>query len=122
MGRVFMLLVLGSMMVSNGPRQQDQNPSNMSGSRTGLVSTSADFLQEEIGFRSAPDKPDCEKKYPLPSNYQRWTNCKANGGGSSCGGPEQCACLESERLVTFTCDQGTYHQCYGERGNGCRGN
>jgi len=65
-------------------------------------------------------KPDCDQYYPLPSDYPNWTNCK-NIGQSGCGGPQQCACDESQRLVTFKCDQGTYHQCYGEKGNGCRG-
>jgi hypothetical protein len=69
----------------------------------------------------AHDKPDCEKVYPLPSDYQNWSNCHSSGN-SACGGPDQCACLDSQRLVTFECDQGTYHQCYGEKGNGCTGN
>jgi hypothetical protein len=70
--------------------------------------------------RSAQQRRDCDQYYPLPDNYQNWSNCK-NIGQSACGGPEQCACDESQRLVTFKCDQGTYNQCYGERGNGCRG-
>ena len=80
------------------------------------------FLHEHSLFRSVSDKPDCDETYPLPDNYQNWKNCKKDGGGSACGGPQQCACLESQRLITFTCDQGSYHQCYGEQGNGCRGN
>ena len=79
------------------------------------------LLNENLPFQAASDKPDCDKYYPLPDNYQNWTSCKKNGG-SACGGPQQCGCLESQRLITFACDQGTYHQCYGEQGNGCKGN
>jgi hypothetical protein len=68
-----------------------------------------------------PQKKDCDEYYPLPSDYPNWTNCK-KVGGSACGGPQQCACDESQRLVTFKCDQGTYQQCYGEKGDGCKGN
>lgn len=80
------------------------------------------LLDNGLPIRSGSDKRDCDQVYPLPDNYQNWTNCKKDGGGSGCGGPEQCACLESQRLITFTCDQGSYHQCFGEQGNGCNGN
>ena len=67
-------------------------------------------------------RKDCSDYYPLPDDYPNWKNCNQVGSPSQCGGPDQCACLKSQRLVTFKCDQGTYQQCYGERGNGCRGN
>jgi hypothetical protein len=66
-------------------------------------------------------REDCSDYYPLPDNYPNWNNC-VQVGSSVCGGPSQCACLRSQKLVTFKCAQGTYQQCYGERGNGCKGN
>ncbi len=64
-------------------------------------------------------KVDCDQFYPLPNGYENWSNCK-QAGGTACGGPDQCACDSTQRLITFKCDQGTYHQCYGETGNGCQ--
>lgn len=64
-------------------------------------------------------KPDCDAVYPPPGDFQNWTNCKQIGA-SACGGPDQCECLSSQRLVSFQCDQGTYQQCFGEAGNGCQ--
>lgn len=63
----------------------------------------------------------CDEYYPIPENYQNWHCHQVGGAGSACGGPEQCECDISERLVVFECDKGTYKQCYGEKGNGCKG-
>jgi hypothetical protein len=90
--------------------------------RTLQTDPEPDFLNERFLTKAVGNKPDCDQTYPLPQNYENWTNCKKDGGGSACGGPDQCGCLESQRLITFTCDQGQYHQCYGEQGNGCKGN
>ena len=32
-------------------------------------------------------------------------------GASACGGPEQCSCADNERLVSFTCKEGTFSGC-----------
>jgi len=100
-----------------------QNGNGLSLGQHDSLSTSdarADFLNEKL-VSSKRGKPSCEAVYPLPRNYKTWTKCKSDGEASSCGGPDQCSCDESKRLVTFSCDQGTYHQCWGERGNGCPG-
>ena len=55
---------------------------------------------------------DCSDVYPLPDNYPNWKNCHQVGSSSQYGGPDQCACLRSQKLTTFKCDQGTYQQCY----------
>jgi len=80
------------------------------------------LLNEGLHFQAPADRQSCQKYYPLPDGYQNWTNCRKDGGGSACGGPEQCSCADSERLITFNCDQGAYHKCYAEKGNGCAGN
>lgn len=79
-----------------------------------------EFVEVSAG-RCEPQKPDCDEYYPLPADYPNWAHCR-NVGQTGCGGPAQCACDESQRLVTFKCDQGTYQQCFGEKGNGCKGN
>jgi hypothetical protein len=81
----------------------------------------ADFLNEKLVLSTEKRKPACEAVYPLPRNYEIWTKCKLDGEPSNCGGPDRCSCDESKRLVTFSCDQGSYRQCWGERGNGCPG-
>jgi hypothetical protein len=58
----------------------------------------------------ADDRPACAKTYPLPAEVRKWTNCHETGQ-SACTGPEQCACGAEERLVSETCDEGTYHFC-----------
>ena len=98
--------------------QENGNGFGLYGSTTNGI---ADFLNEKPVSSSKRGKPACEAVYPLPRNYETWTKCKSDGEPSSCGGPDQCSCGESKRLVTFSCDQGTYHQCWGERGNGCPG-
>src|SRR5713101_330121 len=111
-----LLLVLGSLGQQNG--------NGLGLSQHNSVSTTngrADFLKERPVLSSKGGKPACEAVYPLPKNYETWTNCKGDGEPSSCGGPDQCSCDESKRLVTFSCHQGTYRQCWGERGNGCPG-
>jgi hypothetical protein len=65
------------------------------------------------------DQPACSEVFPLPGGYESWTNCHASGA-SKCGGPEECACDESERLTNFECDQGVYHKC--QKDNGCKKN
>jgi len=67
-------------------------------------------------------KKECSEYYPLPADYQNWHCKEPSGVGSPCGGPEQCSCEESQRLIVFECDRGTYKQCYGVKGNGCKGN
>lgn len=81
----------------------------------------SNFLKDDILASHPQQKPDCSDRYPPPDDYPNWTHCKPNGGGSACGGPQQCACDESQRLITFTCDQGSYQQCWAEKGNGCPG-
>ena len=101
-----------------------QNGKGLGLSQHNSVSTTngrADFVNERLVLSSKSGKPSCEAVYPLPRNYETWTNCKGEGEPSSCGGPDQCTCDESKRLVTFSCNQGTYRQCWGERGNGCPG-
>jgi hypothetical protein len=75
------------------------------------ASQSADVL-------SFAERRECDEVFPLPEDYPNWTNCR-NIGQSACGGPAECQCLPEQRLVTFKCDQGTYQQCFGEKGNGC---
>ena len=101
-----------------------RNGNNVSRSQPNSVSTAngaTDFLDERLVLLSDSARPICEAVYPLPRNYETWTNCKSDGEPSSCGGPDQCSCDESKRLVTFACDQGTYRECWGERYNGCPG-
>jgi len=111
-----LLLVLASLGQQNG------NGLGLSQHHSGSTTNgTADFLKERLVLSSKRGRPACEAVYPLPKNYQTWTNCKADGEPSSCGGPDQCSCDESKRLVTFSCRQGTYRECWGERGNGCPG-
>lgn len=114
------LLSLGILCFPAGPRTQiADRPSSQS---MPFIELAARPLLHESLFRPATaDRQSCGRYYPLPDNYQNWTGCKKDGG-SACGGPDQCACADSERLITFTCDQGTYHRCYAEKGNGCAGN
>lgn len=86
-----------------------------------VINVRYDFMSDGPQFRNVADKKDCSEYYPPPQGYENWTHCRPDGGGSACGGPDQCACDDSQRLVTFTCDQGSYHQCWAEKGNGCRG-
>lgn len=80
-----------------------------------------DFLNERLVLLGNRERLVCEAVYPLPKNYNNWTRCKSYVEPSSCGGPDECSCDESKRLVIFSCDQGTYRECWGERGNGCPG-
>jgi hypothetical protein len=86
-----------------------------------LVTSPLRACSVDVVVLAVTQRKDCSDYYPLPDDYPNWKNCNRAGSSSQCGGPEQCACLKSQRLVTFKCDQGTYQQCYGERGNGCRG-
>ena len=101
--------------------QENGNGLGLSQHNNGSTTNGIDFLNEKLVSSSKRGKPSCEAVYPLPRGYETWTKCKSDGEPSSCGGPDQCSCDESKRLVTFFCDQGTYHQCWGERGNGCAG-
>ena len=111
-----LLLAFISIGTQNGPCLGLSQHSGVS-----AANGRADFLIERLALMSKRGKPACEAVYPLPRKYEYWTNCKVDGEPSSCGGPDQCSCDESKRLVTFSCHQGTYHQCLGERGNGCPG-
>jgi hypothetical protein len=112
------LVCVGVMFTLGMQGRSDSPPAD----RTLQNDRDLDLMNERWWAKLASDKPDCDHTYPLPQNYENWTHCRKDGGGSACGGPDQCAGLESQRLVTFTCDQGSYHQCYGEKGNGCKGN
>jgi len=56
------------------------------------------------------DKDPCSTVFPIPDGADQWTNCSKTGG-SSCGGPDQCACDASERLVQYSCTEGKYDKC-----------
>jgi hypothetical protein len=56
------------------------------------------------------DKDPCSVVYPVPDGADQWTNC-VKSGASACGGPDQCACASTERLVEFTCTEGKYNRC-----------
>ncbi len=113
---VLLLLAFASVGQQNG---NGLGLSQLNGVNT--ANGRADFLSEKLVSSNKRGKPSCEAVYPLPRNYEAWTKCKSDGESSNCGGPDQCFCDESKRLVTFSCDQGTYRQCWGERGNGCPG-
>jgi hypothetical protein len=61
----------------------------------------------------------CRDLYPPPGDRGEYTGCSIIGR-SACGGPDQCACASTERLVSVKCDQGTYNECEAEPGNGCQ--
>jgi hypothetical protein len=56
------------------------------------------------------DKDPCSKVYPVPEGADQWTNC-VKSGASACGGPDQCACDATERLVEYSCTEGKYNKC-----------
>jgi len=59
----------------------------------------------------------CSQVYPVPQHAQKWTKCQEKDV-SECGGPSDCACNVDERLLTYTCAEGTYRSC--EEDNSCR--
>jgi hypothetical protein len=69
------------------------------------------------GF-AADQRRACDKVYPLPDGYENWSDCE-RGEFTECGGPQQCACIPEQRLVTFRCKQGTYNQCFSWPEDGC---
>jgi hypothetical protein len=58
----------------------------------------------------AADKDPCSTVYPIPDGADQWTNC-VKSGASACGGPDQCACATSDRLVEYSCSEGKYNKC-----------
>jgi len=64
-------------------------------------------------------KQACSAVYPVPGDKEDYTGCSIIGR-SACGGPDQCSCDSTERLVSVKCDQGTYNECQAESGNGCQ--
>ena len=70
------------------------------------VSSRADFPQ---GQPSADPKA-CSEVYPAPQNAQKWTKCQRKDV-TECGGPPECLCNVDERLLTYTCTEGTYRTC-----------
>src|SRR5688572_17535447 len=46
------------------------------------------------------DRRSCEEYYPEPDGAVNWTKCTP-GFRSACGGPPQCYCDSSERLVDY---------------------
>jgi hypothetical protein len=71
-----------------------------------FVSNRSDFPQ---GKPSSPPKT-CSEVFPAPQNVQKWTKCREKDV-TECGGPSECACNVDERLVTYTCAEGTYRTC-----------
>jgi len=65
------------------------------------------------------DRKSCKEYYPEPANAVNWKSC-VPGYRSACGGPPQCYCDSSERLIDYKCSEGTYSICQAENNNGCR--
>jgi hypothetical protein len=55
----------------------------------------------------AYQRKSCSEYYPASGSM---TNC-TDIGRSGCGGPDQCSCASSERLVTYRCSEGTFNLC-----------
>jgi hypothetical protein len=68
------------------------------------------------GVQSSPDKrparkKTCSEQYPVPEAAKHWTGCQS-GEYSQCGGPDECACAESDdRLIWYHCKEGSYPIC-----------
>jgi hypothetical protein len=69
--------------------------------------------------RPVAERKSCEDYYPEPEDAVNWTDCKVTYR-SPCGGPDQCYCDSSERLLDYKCAQGTYSICQAEEKNGCQ--
>lgn len=73
----------------------------------------ADSVEVLVGA-GRTDKQICSEKYPVPMEAVNWTNCR-RGSQSACGGPDQCACPQTERLFNYVCDQGSFAICEPDR-------
>jgi hypothetical protein len=61
-------------------------------------------------FTNQQQRRHCTEYYPYPEDVHLWTRCRAIGT-SGCRGPEKCKCNSDEHLVSYKCDQGTWHVC-----------
>jgi len=114
------LLVLSALLAVFPTQPYFFCQSNISSAQesTALSESSLDLARIEsqlpsIGFSSgstANKKKSCSKVYPLPRRSSRWTNC-VRAAASACGGAEECACDSTERLVEYSCTEGTYKKC-----------
>jgi len=68
------------------------------------------------GRQPSADPKACSEVYPAPQNAQQWTKCQRKDV-TECGGPPECLCNVDERLLTYTCAEGTYRKC--EPDNSC---
>lgn len=65
-----------------------------------------------------PNKKSCSEVYPVPEAAKHWTECKS-GQYSECGGPNDCACKDSDdRLTWYQCKEGSFAIC--EDDNTCK--
>jgi len=77
------------------------------------------LLRESISVSSRADHPQgqsnasprtCSEVFPAPEHSQTWTKCKVKDV-TECGGPPECVCNTDERLLIYTCAEGTYRKC-----------
>jgi hypothetical protein len=63
------------------------------------------------GPANRPARKTCSEVYPVPEAAKHWTSCQS-AEYSACGGPEECACTESDdRLIWYHCKEGSYPIC-----------
>jgi hypothetical protein len=85
-----------------------------SSNKPGDTANYNDFLQESPLYptQGSTERKACSVYYKGHEEaLANAHNCKDTGQSSACGGPDQCSCASNQRLVQYSCNEGTFNVC-----------